>query len=183
MHSTAVKNVLDAAGNAAIKGAFSAAQAFYAVGELGVAHATGGTDSESNDSQFSLTLQQSDIPSGHDLVVGFYGGDLVGSGVTQVVLTVDANGTSTSSTFTGAQALAAFTDNPISLGALGASGGYDLNISLTVSTDAAGSGFYGDFIVGNDAAGMAEPPGHGASSGLADHATALQAALFTSHFR
>jgi hypothetical protein len=153
--STAVKNVLDAAGNTAIKGAFSAAQAFYGVGELGVAHASGGTDSETNTSQLSLTLQQSEIPAGHDLVVGFYGGDLVGSGVTQVILAIDANGTSMSQTFTAAQAVAAFTDNPLSLGALAASGAYDLSIQLTVTTDAAGSGFYGGFIIGNDVPAMA----------------------------
>jgi hypothetical protein len=165
-NSTAVKDVLDAAGNGAIKSAFSTAQAFYAVGELGVAHATGGTDAESNDSKFSLTLQQSDIPSGHDLVLGFYGGDLVGSGVTQVVLAIDANGVSTSQTFTGAQAVAAFTDSTVNLGALAASGGYDLSVEVTVNTDTAGSGFYGDFILGNASTAMTLPVEHGGMARL-----------------
>jgi hypothetical protein len=159
--STAVQNVLDPARHSAIAAAFSTAQAFYAVGEIGVEHATGGTDSESNTNTFSLELRQADTPSGHDLVLGFYGGELLGSGVTQVVLKIDANGTSTSHSFTAAQAVAEFTDSTVNLGALGSSGLYDLTIDLTVKTDQAGSGFYGDFIVGNAGSGMTLPLEHG----------------------
>jgi hypothetical protein len=160
--SSAVQEVLAPPRHSAIAAAFATAQAFYAVGEIGVAHATGGTDSESNTDTFSLELGQAHIPSGHDLVLGLYGGELLGSRVTQVVLKIDANGTITSHSFSGAQAVAEFTDSTVNLGALAASGHYDLTIDLTVKTDSAGSGFYGDFIVGNANTSMAPPSEHGA---------------------
>ncbi|HMD29887.1 MAG TPA: hypothetical protein VKH13_15075, partial [Steroidobacteraceae bacterium] len=60
-------------------------------------------------------------------------------------------------------AATAFQDFAINLGALGATGALAVQVSLTVNTDQAGAGFYGDFILGGPqpAAGVV-PPDHGA---------------------
>jgi hypothetical protein len=153
--SAAVKGVLDAAGNSAIKAAFTPNHGFFAVGELGAAHAASGTAVETDSAQFSVSLDQGDSHAGQNLLLGLYGGQLVGSGVTQVVLTLDENGTSINDTYTAGQAVTAFTDGVIELGPLAASGAYDLTVELSVTSDAAQSGFYGGFIAGASTNAMA----------------------------
>jgi hypothetical protein len=162
--SSAVKGVLNAAADSAIKAAFTPAESFYAVGELGIGHATGGTDTEDNYDRFNLTLSQAQIGAGQNLVLGLYGGELTGAGVKQVVLTVDANGTTTTETYTAGQAVAAFTDGVMQLGALAGNGQYDLTVQLDVTTNQANSGFYGGFILGDS---TNPPAGHTDVGGLA----------------
>jgi hypothetical protein len=149
--SSAVTNVLNA--NAAIKAAFTGAGQYYAVGELGGGHAGGGTASQTTTAQFNMTLDRSTVPAGGNLIVGLYGGDTIGSGVTAVSLTVTENGTSvTGLSFTNdtaAQATAAFTNMAHNLGTLAGSGAVALDFTLSVTSNAAGSGFYGGLIVGD----------------------------------
>jgi hypothetical protein len=153
--STAVKGVLNA--NGAIASAFSGAAQYYAVGELGAGHATGGSDSETTTAQLFLNIDQTQVPAGGDLVVGLFGGFTKGSGVTGVSLSVTENGTAVSalsfSNDTATQAQAAFTDMGFNLGALSGGGTVALDFVLSVTSGSAGAGFYGGLIVG-------DPPSH-----------------------
>jgi hypothetical protein len=106
-----------------------------------------------------------------NLLVGLYGDDGFGSGVTSVtfVLSVDGEAPAIDKTFTSVAAAEAFfnDDALASLGSL-ASGsalvGTDntLNVvaTLSVTTDAASSGFFGDLIIG-------DPPGASTSKSAA----------------
>ena len=155
--STAVKGVLNA--NAAIASAFSGAGQYYAVGELGASHATGGSDSQTSTAQLSLMLDQTKVPAGGTLVVGLFGGVTEGSGVTGVSLSVTENGTTVAALSftndTAAQAQAAFADMGFNLGALSGTGSLALVFKLSVTSDTAGSGFYGGLIVGDPPASPA----------------------------
>jgi hypothetical protein len=123
------------------------------VGELGAGHATGGTGSETSTAQLSLSIDQTKVPSGGHLVMGLYGGTLEGSGVTSVSLTVTENGASVAALSftndTAAQARAAFTNMGFDLGVLSGTGTVALSVQLSVTSDSAGSGFYGGLIVGD----------------------------------
>jgi hypothetical protein len=92
-------------------------------------------------------------PSGA-LVLGLYNGDLVGSGVTSVSLTVTGGPGSTvllnDPNMSAALALTTFENGGHgNLVALGTTGTYPIKISLSVQTNAANSGFYGEFILGD----------------------------------
>ncbi len=159
--STAVQNVLNA--NGAIAAAFSGATQYYAVGELGAGHATGGSDNETTTAQLNLTLDRASVPAGGNLVVGLFGGVSEGSNVTAVSLNVTENGIPVAalsfSNDTAAQAVAAFTNMAFNLGALAGSGTLALDFQLSVTSTGAGSGFYGGIVVG-------DPPG---GAGAASH--------------
>jgi hypothetical protein len=146
-----VKNVLNA--NHAIATAFAGGTQYYAVGELGGAHASAAAGLQTTTSQFALTLSQSAVPVGGDLVVGLYGGVTTGTGVTGVSLSVTENGAKVSalsfSNDTAAQARAAFTDLAQNLGGLSGTGTVALDFTLSVTSNAAGSGFYGGLIIGD----------------------------------
>ena len=150
-NATAVTNVLGA--NAAIATAFTGATQYYAVGELGGAHSTGGTAVQTQTSSFSLKLAQSAVPAGGDLIVGLYGGETTGSGVTGVSLSVTENGATVAALSftndTAAQAKAAFADMAQNLGALSGTGTIALDFSLSVTSDAANSGFFGGLFIGD----------------------------------
>jgi hypothetical protein len=150
-NATAVTNVLSA--NAAIATAFSGATQYYAVGELGGAHSTGGTAVQTQTASFSLKLAQSAVPAGGDLIVGLYGGETTGAGVTGISLSVTENGATVAALSftndTAAQAKAAFSDMAQNLGALSGSGTIALDFTLTVTSGAPGSGFFGGLIIGD----------------------------------
>jgi hypothetical protein len=55
---------------------------------------------------------------------------------------------------TASRTSAVFQDDPADLGAAAANGTLNVDVSLTVTTDQAGAGSYGYFILG-------DPPGHG----------------------
>jgi hypothetical protein len=156
--SSAVTSVLGS--NTAIAAAFTGAKQFYAVGELGGGHGTGGTASQTSTAQLYLTIDQTKVPSGGHLVVGLYGGTLVGSGITGVSLSVTENGTAVAplsfTNDTAVQARAAFTNMGFDLGTLSGTGTVSLGFTLSVTSTSAGSGFYGGVIVG-------DPPGHAAA--------------------
>jgi hypothetical protein len=161
--STAVTSVLGS--NSAIASAFTGAKQFYAVGELGGGHGTGGTGGQTSIAQLYLTIDQTKVPSGGHLVVGLYGGTLEGVGVTDVSLSVTENGAAVAAlSFTDdspAMALAAFTNMGFNLGLLSGTGTVSLGFVLSVTSSSAGSGFYGGVIVG-------DPPSY--SAALMPHA-------------
>jgi hypothetical protein len=166
--STAVTDVLKA--NSAIATAFTGAKQYYAVGELGGQHATGGGGSETTTSRLDMVIDQTKVPSGGDLIVGLYGGDTIGSGVTAVSFSVTENGTAVASlSFTNdsaAQAKIAFSNMAHNLGALSGSGTIALDCTLSVTSSGAGSGFYGGIIIGDPPSPHAPPAFHSHFFGL-----------------
>ena len=155
--STASTNAVLAA-NGAIKTAFGASPAFFAVGELGGGYSVSGTGPQVVNSTITEAIDLTKLKARGNLVIGFYDGDAVGTGVTKVTVTVLADGATVyQNTFTsGAAAEAFFTDDAVSLGSL-ASGSLSgnalsLKVTMQVTTDAANAGFYGDVILG-------DPPG------------------------
>ena len=71
--------------------------------------------------------------------------------MTGISLTVTGNGTNLLSS--PINSASQFTDEAINLGALGTSGTLDVVLTLTVDTDAAGAGFFADFLLGDPPAG------------------------------
>jgi hypothetical protein len=145
------------AGNAAIKTAFGKAPSFFAAALMGGGHAYAGTDAETTTATATVGINLADLTTHGQLVLGLYNGDLVnGSGVTGVTLSATGGGvTFPTETFTsGAAALAGFSDKAFDLGALGTTGVLDLTVTLAVTTNAAGSYFFGNFLLG-------DPPGGG----------------------
>jgi hypothetical protein len=166
--SSAVTNVLKA--NSAIATAFTGAKQYYAVGELGGQHATGGGGAQTTTSRLDLVLDQTTVPSGGNLIVGLYGGDTIGTGVTGVSLSVTENGTAVASlSFTNDSATAAkaaFSNMAHNLGALSGSGTIALDFTLSVTSKAAGSGFYGGIIIGDPPSPHVSPSFHTHFGGL-----------------
>jgi hypothetical protein len=153
-----VTNVLKA--NSAIAAAFAGAKQYYAVGELGAGHATGGADSETSTAQLDLSIDRTKVPAGGHLVVGLFDGVSAGGSVTAVSLNVTENGTSVSAlSFTNdsaAEAQAAFSNMGFDLGALSGTGTLTLDFQLSVTSSGAGSGFYGGVIVGDPSSRSAD---------------------------
>ena len=115
-----------------------------------------------------------------DLILGFYGGGSVGSGVTSVVLTVDGNGTQLySKTFTAQQALAFFTNNVLDLGSLASApfggGVATISVSLTVTTTTAGSSFHVNVLIGDPPSAASAPAVQAVGSPFGDYAHLLGA--------
>ncbi len=154
------------AANANIKTAFGASPEFFAIDELGGAYAkSGGTAPQTTTETVNLTVDLTQLASRQNLVAGFYNATELGAGFTSLTFTLTGDGTSlVNKTFTTlASAQAFFSDTAMSLGSLstGALGGNILTLVATfsITTDAAGSGFYAQMILG-------DPPGAapGASS-------------------
>ena len=142
--------------NTNIKAAFGSAPVFFGIGELGGAYSTGAAGgSQTVTSSFTETVDLTQLNPLQDLVVGFYKGTAIGTGVTGVTFDLYANGTDVvHQTFaTAAAAKTYFTNNAIDLGSL-ASGPLSgptltLQATLSVTMSAAGSGFYGELILGD----------------------------------
>jgi hypothetical protein len=143
------------AANSTIATAFAVSPSYFGLGELGGRYSTAGKGSETTVSTTGLVVDLGQLAVKQDLLIGFYGGTLVGTGVTGVTLTITANGTTLlNQSFTsGAAAKTWFTNNAVDLGSLTASlyagGVANLSISLAVTANAAGSGFYGAFVIGD----------------------------------
>jgi hypothetical protein len=149
--SAAVSAVLGA--NPTIAGVFGSSPDVYALGEIGGAHATSGTDAENSTSNVTVDVNTDNLSANEELAIGFYDGALnAAQDITSVVLDITDNGhTLVDQTFaTGAVAQTYFTDNAFSALQLLSPGGgaADLTFSLTVNANGPSSGFYGDFIVG-----------------------------------
>ena len=137
--------------NSAIKTEFGSSPVFFAVGELGGSHTAASSGSQTSTSTISETIDLTKLSSVKDLVIGLYDGKVVdSSGVSAIALTVNYDGQTFTETATGATAAALFTDKGFDLGSMASFGStLNLSISLSVTTTAAGAGFYGDVIVGD----------------------------------
>jgi hypothetical protein len=142
------------AGNTAITTALGGNPPILAIEELGATAGTGGAGMQTATCTTDFKVLLNDTDLGRDLLLGFYGGQPIGTGVTGVSLDVQANGTDVvNQTFASAAAAAAyFKDNPVHLGSLAdpslASGSLDLTVTLQVTTGQSGGGFFGGLIVG-----------------------------------
>ena len=175
--------VLNANGN--IKTAFGAAPSFFAMGEVGGGHASAGADSETSTSSIITQINLANLAAPGNLVFGLYNGEAVGNaaGLTGVTLSVTANsvalpGLSVSITSElGGLSIAQQADalfHNMGFGgelALAATGTLVIDVSLSVTTDQAGAGFYGDFIFGDPPTGVSARPGTGFSgaNAMAEH--------------
>jgi hypothetical protein len=139
--------------NPTISAAFGATPTILASEELGGGYSSSGSGSEVSHSTVELiaTLDSQDLLQ--HLQIGLFNGQSFGSGVSGVTLDITANGTGLlhQDFGSGTAAAAYFADNAIDLGTLSASayssGSLDLQVSLQVATDSAGSGFYGGLLV------------------------------------
>jgi hypothetical protein len=144
--------------NNAIATSFGADATIVSLGEVGGGHATSGTDTEISvaTQDIHVSLAKSVAPG--DLVLGLADGQTVGSGVTDVNLSVHVKTPAFGATvltlnFAGpdaaAEAQAAFTDQTYDLGNWLGTVTADFTMTLSVTTDQANAGFFGNFIVGN----------------------------------
>jgi hypothetical protein len=153
--------------NPNISTAFGASPTFFAIEELGGAHASGGSGgSQTSKSTLILTVDLTQLSVRHDLRVGLYNPVSTGAGFTNLTLDLYADGTDVvHKAFTSVSAAKTyFTDDPLDLGSLatGPLSGNTLTVQavLQVTTASAGSGFYAGLIIGDPPAGG----GHGAAS-------------------
>ena len=150
------------AANTAIASAFAVSPSYFAIAELGARETTAGIAAETTTSTVNLSVDLSQLASRQDLLVGLYGGALVGSGVTAVTLTITANGTNllTKTFASGAAAQAYFTNDAVDLGSLNgalySSNVANITATLAVTTSGVGSAFYGNVLIG-------DPPSSAAS--------------------
>jgi hypothetical protein len=139
--------------NPAIASADGSPPSILAMEEVGGAYGVGGAGSETTTSTLDFNALLSANDMAQDLVLGLYGGQAIGSGVTGVSLDVKANGVDllSGSFSSGSAAAAYFSDNPVDVGSLSgptyASGSLNLSVTMQVTSDTAGSGFYGGIIV------------------------------------
>jgi hypothetical protein len=77
--------------NSAIASAFVVLPSYFALGELGGACARAGQDSETTTGTVNLTVELTRLSVTPDLLIGIYGGAVIGSGVTWVTLLISAN--------------------------------------------------------------------------------------------
>jgi hypothetical protein len=152
------------AANSAIKAAFAVSPSYFGIAELGGAFTTGGTAADTTTSTVTESVDLSQLTSRQDLLVGLYGGTLVGAGVTGVMLTISANNSTllTKSFASGAAALAYFTNDAVDLGSLNgtlfSNNVANITVSLAVTSLGAGSGFYGNILIGDPPAAAASTP-------------------------
>jgi hypothetical protein len=143
--------------NSAIKTAFGASPVFFGVSELGGACSSVAT-SQTVTSYSTETVNLAELASRENLVAGFYDGATVGTGVTSVSFTLYVDGVDVAgfSGDTAAQATTFFTDNAMNLGSLasgstlvGTNNNMTVEAVLSITSDAASSGFYGGVVVGD----------------------------------
>jgi hypothetical protein len=144
--------------NSSIKAAFGSSPVFFGMDELGGGYSSGGASaSQSTVSTIQETIDLTQLTTRKDLVVGFYSGTTLGTGVTGVTLDLYADGNATpvlSESFASAAAAQAwFTNNAVDLGSLATDPQLNANtLTLTADltvTSTSGSGFYGDLIIGD----------------------------------
>eukprot|EP01037_Dinobryon_pediforme_P007783 gene7783-7849_t len=141
--------------NSNIASAFAVSPSYFGLAELGGRYSVAGTMAETTTSTVTLSVDLNQLASRQHLLVGFYGGTAVGSGVTGVVLTIKANGSTllSKSFASGAAAQTYFTNQAVDLGSLGAAsyptGIANLSISLAVTGSTVGSGFYTNMLIGD----------------------------------
>jgi hypothetical protein len=172
--------------NSNIKAAFNtAAPSYFAITELGARHSTLATGAESTSTTLNLTVDLNQLAVKEHLLIGFYGGKSFGAaGVTGVTLTISANGaTLVNQSFgTAAAAVTWFTNHALDVGTLTApayaGGTLNLTATLTVTSNAAGSGFYGNMLIGDPPAVHHAAAAHDSAAPIADHFAGLHPDLF-----
>ena len=137
--------------NPIIATAFGSSPVFFAIGELGGAHSTVGTDSQVITSNISFTVDLTQLAVRQDLVVGFYHPTTLGAGVTSMTLDIYVNGTDTLNVnfVSAADATTFFTDNAFDLGSLASGDTVNVEARLSITTASPGGGFDGAFIFGD----------------------------------
>ena len=65
---------------------------YFGIAELGGRYTTAGNGSKTTHRWVALTVDLTQLAVKHDLLVGLYGGQSFGTGVTNVTLTISANG-------------------------------------------------------------------------------------------
>ena len=153
--AASTKAVLTA--NPDISSTFGSKPVFFAVGELGGGYSVGGVSiSQTSTAEIDETVDLTKLAARKNLVIGFYNGATVGSGVSGVTFDLYADGSDIlSKTFASAAAAQTwFTNNAVDLGSLAADPQLDANTLtlkavLTVTSTSPGSGFYGDVIIGD----------------------------------
>jgi hypothetical protein len=155
--------------NSNIKTLFNIGSAeYFAVAELGGGYSSGGTLSQTTTSSFTETVDMTKLTTRGNLLVGLYGGFVgTGSGVTAVTFTLSVDGvTQISKTFSSAAAAQAYfgdTNNTTSNGGtalnigslisgsslVGTNPTLTISASLSVTSNAANSSFYGGLIIGD----------------------------------
>jgi hypothetical protein len=146
------------------KAALGASSTTLAVGQLGGAHSSSGTNTETSTASADITLDLTKLTGQPDPVLALDGPVSTGSGVTGVALSVTADGSSLfTESFTSAAAAATyFNDHPIDLGSLtsgvlAASPTLDVHVALSVTSTQAGGGEYTQFLLGTDT--ISQSPG------------------------
>jgi hypothetical protein len=167
-----------------IKTDFGSSPVFFATAELGGGHSTAATGSQTTSSTINETVDLTQLANKEDLAVGFYGGESLGAGVTQVTFNLYVNGSDVDSqTFsTAAAAKAYFTNNAINLGSLAGESSLSVEAQLAVTSTAAGSGFYGEVIIGDpppSSAGAAPSQPLAATSGRAASGAPIEPQVVT----
>jgi hypothetical protein len=145
--TTADVNAINAA-NPNINSAFHAGKAptYFGIAELGGAYSAGGSGSETETSSVHEIVDLTKLSALHDLIIGFYGGTAAGAGFTSMTLDVKVNGTDHNTTFTSvAAANAYFRNDAVDYGALSGSS-LQLDISLSITEQAAGGYDFGMLI-------------------------------------
>jgi hypothetical protein len=141
--------------NLNIKAAFGPAPTIFEIGELGGGYAGATGVTQTMTSSITETLDLAKLSASGNFALGLYDGAITdAANVTQVVLTVtdvSTNNTLYTNTYTGAQAETAFTDGALTLNnpAFTNSGSATVEVSLSVTTNAASAAFTGDFIFGD----------------------------------
>jgi hypothetical protein len=141
--------------NSNIAAAFAVNPSYFGLGELGGSYSTSGTGSETATGTVNLSVDLTQLASRQDLELGLFDGTALGSGFTNLALTVTGDGTTVlSKSFTTvAAATSYFTNNAIDLGSLASgalsSNTLSLSISLSVTTNTAGQGFDAGFLIGD----------------------------------
>ena len=153
-NSTTTTDILAANSNIASK--FGASPVFFASGELGGAHASsGGTGSQTITDTVSLTVDLTQLPARHDLMVGLFNPTVLGSGFTSLTVDLSVNGASVvHDTLTSVfEVDLFFSDSTVDLSTLDPTAmtgsTLDVTATVTLTTSSAGQGFYGGFIIGD----------------------------------
>ena len=170
-----VTSILSA--NSNIAAAFNTkTPSYFAIAEVGGRYTSAGTGVETTHSSLDLNVDLTKLAVRHDLLLGLYGGQGFGTGVTDVTLDISANGTNLlhQSFANAADATTYFTNHAVDLGALTAplyaSGTLALHVALDVTSTNAGSGFYGNLLIGDPPATTTASKVHNLTAALASFA-------------
>jgi len=140
--------------NPAIAAAFGANPVIFDVGAIG-GGGPGLQRGQTVSDTASVTINASTLGAPGNLVLGLYNGEIVGGAADAAVIVLQmregSGATLLNETFTTlGQAFSSFNDSVASLanGGIGDSGQVQIDVTLTVKTDIAGDGFFGNLILG-----------------------------------